>query len=134
MLSMLLTVAVATVISGPEKPQSYDDALREARETGKPLMVVVSSDGCPACVALKNNTLAPMRAKGELQEVSYVVVNKDREPALAARLLRGRMIPQVVMYAKGMKGWKRMQLTGYQGESEIRSFVEKGLEVSKQGS
>jgi hypothetical protein len=134
MLSMLFTAVISTVVAGSGGTLSYDEALRESRETGKPLMVVVSSDACPACVALKNNTIEPMRAAGELEEVCLVVVNKDRDPDLAGRLMRGRMIPQIVMYSNNRTGWKRTQMTGYQSRAGVGSLVRKALRLSRRGS
>lgn len=129
MLLALLSAVVSTVTMGSPEPISYADAYRLAQAEGKPLMVVVSSDACPACVTLKSNTLSAMQNNGELENVRLAVVNKDHDPQLASRLMRGRMIPQIIVYSETNSGWKRLQLTGYQTQDGVRSLIRKALDI-----
>jgi len=134
MLSMLLTAVISIVPAGPAEKQDYDEAYRKAQLNGVPLMVIVSSDACPACQTLKANTIAEMKSSGDLEDVSLVVVNKDRDPELASRLMRGRMIPQIIVYSKGGAGWKRLQLTGYQTRDGVRTLIRKAVNLTRIGT
>ena len=133
MLSLLLT-AVLTVNSGQMEPRNYDEAYQLARTNGRPLMVVVSSDACPACQVLKTNTIDAMKRDGELEEVNIVVVNKDHDPELAGRLMRGRMIPQIIVYSQTGAEWKRLQLTGYQTRVGVRSLIQRAVNFTRIGT
>lgn len=131
MLLMLLSAAISTVVVGSSENVSYADAYRLAQAEGKPLMVVVSSDVCPACVTLKQETLTALQNSGELADVRVTVVNKDQDPQLASRLMRGRMIPQIIMFSETQSGWKRLQLTGYQTQGGVRSLIRKALDLKR---
>lgn len=134
MLSMLLTAVLSTVVTGHSDSLSYEQAYQIAQTNGKPLMVVVSSDACPACVTLKSNTIESMQNSGELAGVSVAVVNKDADPQLASRLMRGKMIPQIIVFSQSEQGWKRLQLTGYQEKSGVRSLIRQAVQNQRIGS
>jgi thioredoxin-like negative regulator of GroEL len=131
MLLMLLSAAVTTATLGSPSPISYADAYRLAQAEGKPLMVGVSSDACPACVTLKSQTLEAMQNSGELSDVRVAVVNKDLDPRLASQLMRGRMIPQIIVFSETNTGWKRLQLTGYQTQGGVRSLIRQALNMKR---
>ena len=136
MLSMLLTAALATIVTSAPTPatQSYSDAYRTAQQQDKPLLVVVSSDGCPACQTLKASTLEAMQFSGELSDVSVAVVDRDAEPQLASQLMRGRMIPQIIVFSQTDSGWKRFQLTGFQTQGGVRSLIRRALTRGRRSS
>jgi thioredoxin-like negative regulator of GroEL len=108
--------------------QPYSQAYNALMSEGKPMLVVVGADWCPACQSLKNGTLAQMERQGKLREVSYVALNSDRHPDLASKLGRGSTIPQVILYEKTESGFHRRQLTGAQGEGVILSLVKGAVE------
>lgn len=134
MLSMLLAAALGTIITGNSTNTSYADAYRTAQSEGKPLMVIVSSDDCPACVNLKSSTLQAMESSGELADVSLAIVNRDADPQLASRLMRGRMIPQIIVFSQDGGEWKRMQLTGYQTQGGVRSLIRQAMTLGRSRS
>lgn len=136
MLSMFMTAALATVISGSPSSslQSYTDAYRTAQQNGQPLMVVVSADGCPACQTLKSATLETLQQNGQLSDVAVTVVNRDAEPELARRLMRGRMVPQIIVFSHTDGGWKRLQLTGFQTQGTVRSLIHKAISLGRRSS
>lgn len=124
MFSVLLTTLLSVVASEQAPSEDYASAYRSAQEAGKPLMVVVGADWCPACVNLKDQTIKTMKLSGELNEVEMAVVDKDHQPTLASKLMRGRMMPQVIVFAKSDSGsWTRMQLTGFQSQGSVRSLI-----------
>lgn len=136
MLSMFLTAALATVVSGSpsSNSQSYTDAYRTAQQDGKPLMVVVSADGCPACQTLKTATLETLQQNGQLGDVAVTVVNRDAQPELARQLMRGRMVPQIIVFSQTEGGWKRLQLTGFQSQGTVRSLIRKAVTLGRRSS
>ena len=90
--------------------------------------MVVGAPWCPACQVLKESTLKPMAKTGELDDVSFVVVNRDENPALAAKLTQGeKTIPQIILYTPGENGWQRRKLRGFQSKQPIRSLIQKAL-------
>jgi thiol-disulfide isomerase/thioredoxin len=121
-VSVILHAAMAT------GAQPYSEAYNALMNEGKPMLVVVGADWCPACQTLKNGTLARMEKQGKLREVSYVALNSDRAPALASKLSQGSSIPQLILYEKTETGFRRRHLTGAQGEGVILSLVKGAAE------
>jgi len=128
MFSLLITVILTTAPADQQLQQSYAQAYTESLEEKKPLLVVVGAPWCPACRILKESTLKPMAKTGELDDVSFVVINRDENPALAAKLTQGeKTIPQIILYTPAEDGWKRRKLRGFQSKQPIRSLIQKAL-------
>ena len=128
MFSLLLTVILTTAPTDQQLEQSYAQAYTESLEEKKPLLVVVGAPWCPACRVLKESTLKSMAKTGELDDVSLVVINRDENPTLAAKLSLGeKTIPQIILYTPGENGWKRRNLRGFQSKQPIRSLIQKAL-------
>ncbi|QDS92355.1 Thiol:disulfide interchange protein DsbD [Roseimaritima multifibrata] len=127
MVSLFLAAVLATVVSDqPVTQQNYAQAYQSAHDEGKPLVVVVGAEWCPACVTLKEQTIAQMKAEGEFSEVSMAIVDQDAEPALAAQLKRGQSIPQIIVFSPQTSGgWKRTQMTGFQTRATIRTVLKR---------
>lgn len=106
----------------------YEEAFREHEANGKPLLILVGADWCPACVTMKNGTLARMERGGKLKNVAFSIVNTDRDNKIAGRLMRGGSIPQLIMFTKTDKGWDRQQLTGAQSEQAVQAMIGQALE------
>jgi thioredoxin-like negative regulator of GroEL len=123
----LVTAALATTANS----QSYADARAKTAETGKPLVVLVGADWCPACQTMKNSAIPQAARRGALSKVSFAVVNTDHESGLAQQLMRGGSIPQLVMFRETPTGWKRESLVGAQDPATIESFINRGLEGLK---
>jgi thioredoxin-like negative regulator of GroEL len=128
MFSLLLAVALSTLPGDQQLQKSYSKAYTESLAEKKPLLVVVGAPWCPACQVLKESTLKPMAKTGELDDVSFVVINRDENPALAAKLTQGeKTIPQIILYTRGENGWQRRKLRGFQSKQPIRSLIQKAL-------
>jgi thioredoxin-like negative regulator of GroEL len=125
MAIVLQTAALAATAN------SYADARAKTAETGKPLVVLVGADWCPACQQMKNSALPQVAKHGTLAKVAYAVVNTDHDHDLAQQLMRGSSIPQLVMYRQTPSGWKRESLVGAQDPAAIESFINRGLEGLK---
>lgn len=116
--TMLLQAALLTTGA-----QSYEEAFKEHEASGKPLLILVGADWCPACQTMKNGTLARMERSGKLKNVAFSQVNTDHNQKLASSLMRGGSIPQLVMFHKTDKGWQRQQLTGAQSEQAVQEMI-----------
>lgn len=128
MFSLLLTVVLTTLPGDQQLQKDYAKAFTESLAEKKPLLVVVGAPWCPACQVLKENTLKPMAKAGELDDVSFVVINRDKNPALADKLTQGeKSIPQIILYTPGEDGWQRRKLRGFQSKQPIRSLIQKAL-------
>lgn len=106
----------------------YDSAYAQAEKEKKPLLVLVGADWCPSCQVMKKETLEPMKGAGELNDVVVTIVDKDARPELAEQLMRGKTLPQVVVFTQDGQGWKRFSLTGMQTPSRIRELLKRAKE------
>lgn len=125
-----LTVAAvlqASLISAA--PQTYSEAFHVNAETGRPLVVLVGADWCPACRTMKTSTMPSVARSGLLDKVAFAVVDTDREGDLARKLMSGGSIPQLIMYHQTPEGWKREMLLGGQSPSQVESFIRRGLDA-----
>jgi thioredoxin-like negative regulator of GroEL len=137
MTSMLLATIVQTVIMAtgveakPVSVESYAEAHRATTETGKPLVVMVSTDWCPPCQTMKKTILPRVREHGLLKKVAFATVNPDHDSELAEKLTGGGPIPQLVMYRKTASGWMRQKLVGGQSVETVEQFINEGLSQDK---
>lgn len=65
------------------KVWQYAQALAEARRTGKKVFVYFEADWCPYCRAMKSEVLYDPAVQKKLKDCLFVVVNTDRERAVA---------------------------------------------------
>lgn len=134
MFALLIAAVVTSFSSGKIPANDYATAYQEAQQDGKPLMVVVSADRCPACVSLKNTTLRELESSGQLEDVRLVTVDSDQQPKLAAKLMRGQMIPQIIVFSQPEAGrWERTHLTGYQTTGTLRNVLRKVTSPLRRG-
>lgn len=77
--------------------RSFDDGLREAKATGKPLMMVVHTSWCSRCKALKPSFSTPDVAKMAEQFV-MVNVDQDEDERVMAYGPDGTYIPRVMFF------------------------------------
>ena len=125
-LTLAAVLHVSLMASGGD---TYADAHRKTAETGRPMVVMVSTDWCMPCQKMKNTVLPEVRKDGFLSEVSFAMVNPDRDRELAQRLTGGGPVPQLVMYRKTTDGWKRRKLIGGQSVTTVEKFIKEGLEM-----
>jgi len=105
----------------------YSTAYERTENNGKPLLVLVGADWCPACQEMKSSTLVNMVKNGKLQGVEYAIVNTDQDSKLATKLMRGESIPQLILFERTPTGWRRTQLTGAQSEQRVSTFIERAV-------
>ena len=127
---------VALVLGGAETPpadqaasgsESYAAARRATEKTGKPIVVMVSTDWCQPCQQMKKKILPRIREHGLLRRVAFAMVNPDNDGELAEQITGGGPIPQLVMFRKTSKGWLRRKLVGGQTVEAVEDFIKEGL-------
>jgi thioredoxin-like negative regulator of GroEL len=121
--AVLLTGADAK----PAAAETYAAARRVTVETGKPMVVMVSTDWCPPCQMMKRTILPRVREHGLFRKVAFATVNPDRDSELADQITGGGPIPQLVMFRKTAKGWVRKKLIGGQSVETVEEFIKEGL-------
>ncbi len=130
---MTLTLCAALVQTvllaspGTDSAESYAEARREIAETGKPMMVMVSTDWCGPCQSMKRNVLPKLRERGLFKRVAFAQVNADRDSELAKELTGGGPVPQLVMYRRTGRGWIRRKLVGGQSVEKVEQFIKEEL-------
>jgi thiol-disulfide isomerase/thioredoxin len=125
MTGLALSLALAASMVGEVK--SYASAYASAQESGKPMLVLIGAEWCPGCRTMKSQVMPRMSAAGKLKNVEFAVVDTDREDALSDKLLRGNLIPQLVLITKTPDGWQRQYLTGAQSEESVATMINQGL-------
>jgi thioredoxin-like negative regulator of GroEL len=125
-MSLVLQTAILT---GGAQP--YEEAFKSTQENNRPLLVLVGADWCPGCRVMKQSVMPRMVQAGKLQSVNFTEVNSDLNPAVAARLMRGGAIPQLIVFAKTPNGWHREQITGATSEAGVQAMIERAIRVQK---
>ncbi len=121
-MTAILQLALATGASNPPA-NTYADAYKDTIENGKPLVILVGAEWCPACRSMKTSVMPTVASHGGLSNVAFACVNTDEQSGLAGKLLEGNMIPQLVKYEKTADGWKLTRLVGGQSISTVEDFV-----------
>jgi thioredoxin-like negative regulator of GroEL len=121
--------------AAPEKakptPETYTAAREDTAKTGKPMVIMVSTDWCPPCQVMKRSVLPRVRAHGLLRKVAFARVNPDQEAELANQITGGGPIPQLVMFRKTKRGWVRKALVGGQSVETVEEFINEALASDK---
>ena len=77
-MNSLVMIALCSAAVGADG-ESYADAHQATLKTGKPMLVMVSTEWCPACQFMKRRIMPRIRERGLLSRVSYANVNPDQE-------------------------------------------------------
>ena len=124
--STIMQVALLATAGG-----DYQEAFEKADKEGKPLLVLVGTNWCPGCRVMKQETIPEFRRTGGLNNVVFTQVDADAKPELSSKLLRGNSIPQLVLYTKVGKLWRRTQLTGAHSPTEISGFLKREIAAGR---
>jgi thioredoxin-like negative regulator of GroEL len=107
--------------------ETYADAHRQAN-SGKPMVVLVSTEWCAPCQKMKKTVLPEVRRRGLLKKVAFAIVNPDHNRKLARKLTGPNVaIPQLIMYRRTAKGWRRTKLVGGQSIQSVERFISQGI-------
>jgi thioredoxin-like negative regulator of GroEL len=129
---MTAPAAKATLTANVKpSPETYSAAHQDTVKTGKPMVVMVSTDWCAPCQVMKRTIMPRVRAHGFLRRVAFARVNPDQETELASQLIGGGPIPQLVMFRKTKRGWVRTSLVGGQSVETVEQFIQEGLAEDK---
>lgn len=127
-LGFAAVLQVTLALTGTD---GYAEAHQMVTETGRPMLVVVGADWCPACQTLEKTVLPQVRQRGLLRRVAFAVVNLDHDQELGQQLTAGGPIPQMLMYRKTANGWKLRRMVGNQTVEAVESFINEGLALDE---
>lgn len=128
-LTLAAVLQASILMTGAD---SYGAAHKVTTKTGRPMIVLVGADWCPACVEMKNKVVPKVKRRGLLRKVAFAVVNLDRQRKLGRQLTGGGPIPQLVMYRKTSNGWRRRRLVGGQSVKNVSKFIEEGIRLDEE--
>jgi thiol-disulfide isomerase/thioredoxin len=128
-MNSLIMIALCSATVGANDGESYTEAHQASMKNGKPMLVMVSTEWCPACQVMKNRILPQIRERGLLKRVAFATVNPDHEGDLSRQLIGGGPIPQLVMYRKTPRGWIRRVMVGSQSIENVADFINQGTVV-----
>src|SRR5208282_4686478 len=122
----LVMIAVCSAAFGAGDGESYTEAHQTTMKTGKPMLVMVSTEWCPACQVMKRRIMPQIRERGLLSRVAFALVNPDQDRDLSQQLIGNGPIPQLVMYRKTPRGWIRRAMVGAQNIESVEKFINQG--------
>jgi thioredoxin-like negative regulator of GroEL len=128
-VSTVLSIVLQASIAATGATNTYPAAYQRTNETGRPLVVLVGADWCPACRTMKQTIIPQARQQGALDGVAFAVVDVDRQSALSRQLRTGSAIPELVVYHKTAAGWKRQTFVGAQSVSTIVSALKQAQQA-----
>jgi len=117
----------AALIGADSQDASYSKAHRETTETGRPMVVLVGAEWCPACVQMKQSVLPEVKKTDAFKQISYAEVDIDQERELGQQLTKGGPIPQLLMYRRTPLGWRLWRIIGGQSVHRVERFISDGL-------
>ncbi len=123
----MTTLTIASVLQVAllsAAPEGFDAAAQRSTESGRPLVVLLGADWCPACKVMKNKTLPRAAEAGALANVEFAYVDVDHQRDLAGRLIRGKSIPQLIRFEKTENGWQPEYLIGAHSPDKVAQFID----------
>ena len=127
-LGWTMVLQVGLLGAGPE---TYATARQATLDTGKPMVILVGAEWCPACVELKDHVLPKVRRRGLFDKVIFAAVDLDQEKDLGKQLAKGGAIPQLVLFRHTSDGWRSKRLVGVQEVAAIEEFLKKGIDAAE---
>jgi thioredoxin-related protein len=120
LLSIVLVASVKA--EGIRWYTDADDAWTEVDQAGRPLMVLVTRQGCPFCVRMKNSTLAdPLVVQVVNAEFVALRVDQQEDPAFV-RDLGIKAFPTLLIISPDDKLVDRVK--GYMNADQTRQRLE----------
>lgn len=112
-------------------PETYSAARQDNAKSGKPIVVMVSTEWCPPCQVMKKTIIPRVREHGLLRKVAFARVDPDKDAELANQITGGGPIPQLIMFRKTKTGWVRKTLIGGQSVETVEEFIKDGLALDR---
>jgi len=126
-MSSLSFLALCTIALSATDADSYATAHETTVKTGRPMLVMVSTDWCAPCQTMKKSVIPQVREHGLLKRVAFAIVNPDRDQELAQELTGGGPVPQLLLFRKTRDGWRRWQLVGGQSVETVEEFINQAV-------
>ena len=82
---------------------------------------------------MKKTIIPQVRRRGLLRKVAFAVVNPDQNRELADQITGGGPVPQIVMFHRAGKGWRRQKLVGGQSVETVEQFINEGIAKNEEG-
>jgi thiol-disulfide isomerase/thioredoxin len=132
-MNLVLTLALQLTTLAPVSPgdESYKHARDLSEKTGKPLVILVGAEWCPACVTMKKKTIPEVKKSKIFKKVNYAEVDYDTERNLAKQLTEGGKIPQLMVFRKAEEGWKVRKVIGGKSPDAVKTFIAQSIEKSE---
>ncbi len=120
-------LAAMLQLSAVTADASYAQAHQAMMETGRPMVILIGADWCPACRTMKQEITPEVTRRGGFDHATFAIVDTDRDPELADKLQRGSSIPQLIVYRKTEQGWRINRLIGAQSVGAVENLVAQGV-------
>lgn len=128
----LKSKAIRTAVESPSQSYAmapeiqpisqYKAAYDSAKESGKPLIVLITADWCKWCHKLERDSIAPLRANGELDDCEFIVLDLDQDKE-AKQIVGDNPIPVLMRYQFTNGKWQASKMAGYKPKDEVRAFL-----------
>lgn len=128
--TLAAVISTLCTLSAAQAAETYAAAYARAEKSGEPLLIVVGAEWCPACKTMKYSTIPAMEKQGKLNGVAVAFVNVDQESQIAGKLMRGGLVPQVIVYRKTGDGWFRRHLQGGQSTGTLASVLNEAKTIA----
>ena len=122
-----LALAAMLQLSAISADTSYAAAHRAMVETGKPMVILIGAEWCPACRTMKHEIAPEVARRGGFEGATFAIVDSDEQPTLASKLKRGSSIPQLIVYRKTEQGWRINRMIGAQSVQAVEKLVAQGV-------
>jgi thioredoxin-like negative regulator of GroEL len=123
-MSFTVILHLSLALTGAD---GYAEAHKIVTETGKPMVVMIGADWCPACQVMKCQVIPEVRHRGLFRRVVFTAVNVDHDRELGQKLVANGPIPQLVMYRRTAWGWRVRRLVGSQSVEAVQTFIQEGI-------
>ena len=134
MMQGLTTVTLLHVAIFGATATEYQKAYNKAEKAGKPLLVLVGAEKAPETREVKEQVMPELNGHGGPNDVVFTEISPNAKPELTEKLLRGKSLPQLVLYTPVGKLWRRTHIAGAPSQGEIQKFLQreiaKGREVA----
>ncbi len=99
-------------------PQTYDEALKEHQDTGKPLAILCHADYCEPCRRMQ----AEMKNVRNGNLVAYGEVDAENDPVFHQIKDGGGSIPQLVIYYRQNGQYYKVAYHGFKSARQIEEI------------
>lgn len=126
----MLSLAIASVLCvtvGEAPAETYAEAHRINAETGRPMVVLVGAEWCPACQRMEKQVVPKMRERGLLKRIAFALVDLDRDRDLGHNLTAGGPIPQLIFFRRTREGWAQHKVIGGQSLEDVEQLIDEEI-------